>query len=91
MYVCSYIFCICMYLCMYVCNTMYYRGSTQYRLCLLCDPCHVYVAKIDNNNKINHTLFLYNAQSNALVIDVSIVAELYYLRVYHLMEKMSFE
>ena len=27
------------------------------------------------------TLFLYNAQSNALVIDVSIVAELYYLRV----------
>ena len=39
-----------MYLCMYVCNTMYYRGSTQYRLCLLCDPCHVYVAKIDNYN-----------------------------------------
>ena len=33
-------------------------------------------------SKINHTLFLYNAQSNnALVIDVSIVAELYYLRV----------
>ena len=29
-------------------------------------------------SKINHTLFLYNAQSNALVIDV---AELYYLRV----------
>ena len=49
-YVCvySYIFCICMY----VCNTMYYRGSTQYRLCLLCDPCHVYVAKIDNYKPI---------------------------------------
>ena len=30
-------------------------------------------------NKINHTLFLYNAQSSALVIDDSIVVELYYL------------
>ena len=41
-----------MYVFVYVC--MYYRGSTQYRLCLLCDPCHVYVAKIDNNNNNNN-------------------------------------
>ena len=53
-YIAIYFVYVCICVCMYVCNTMYYRGSTQYRLCLLCDPCHVYVAKIDNNNNNNN-------------------------------------